>query len=58
MGGIKGKREFEMFKNSEHLTRKQAMKAKCFECNGEEKSRADCEVTTCPMYEYRLFPKK
>ena len=56
MGAIKGLREFRKFKNRDKLTRAQAMKAKCYECNGEEESRGDCQVETCPMYAYRLYP--
>ncbi len=33
------------------------MLAKCYECNGLEESRADCEVDTCPMFPYRLHKK-
>lgn len=54
---IKGAREYEKFKEGEHLTRKQAMSAQCYVCNGEEESRADCQGTTCPMYEYRLHKR-
>ena len=57
MGRIKGAKEFDKFKKGEKLTRKQAMLAKCYECNGEEESNADCEVDTCPMFAYRLHPK-
>ncbi len=56
MGQIKGQNEFNKFKNGKRLTRMQAMRAKCFECNGQEDSRADCEVESCPMYPYRLHP--
>ena len=57
MGKIKGAKEFDKFKRGEKLTRKQAMTGKCFECNGQEESKADCEVDTCPMFAYRLYPK-
>ncbi len=57
MGKINGARQYERFKNGEKLTRKQAMLAKCYECNGLEESRIDCEVDTCPMFSYRLYPK-
>ena len=58
MGAIKGAREFGMYKKGKKLTRGQSMRAKCYECNGEEESRADCLVDTCPMYPYRLYPEK
>jgi hypothetical protein len=57
MGAIKGAKEFDKFKKGEKLTRRQSMRAKCYECNGLEESRADCEVDTCPMFSYRLYPK-
>ena len=57
MGRIKGAKEFDKFKKGERLTRKQSMTGKCFECNGQEESKADCEVDTCPMFAYRLYPK-
>jgi len=58
MGKIKGETEFIKYKNKVRLTRGQAMRAKCYECNGEEESRADCNVPSCPMYPYRLYPNR
>jgi len=58
MSAIKGSKEFEKFKSGEKLTRKQAMKAQCYECNGEEESAADCLGVSCPLYQYRLYPGK
>ena len=52
MGIVKGQMEFERFKKGERLTRAKAMKAKCYECNGEEESNVDCGVDTCPLYPY------
>lgn len=52
MAGIKGAREYERFKNGESLTRKQAMLAHCYACNGEEDSAVDCQGHSCPMYQY------
>ena len=57
MGKIKGAKEFDKFKKGEKLTRKQAMTGKCYECNGQEESKTDCEVDSCPMFSYRLYPK-
>ena len=57
MGKLRGNQEFLMFQKGKQLTRGQAMRAKCFECNGLEESNADCEVDTCPMYRFRLYPK-
>lgn len=56
MGQIKGAKEFAMFQKGKKLTRKQAMRAKCYECNGLEESRADCDVDTCPIFPFRLYP--
>lgn len=58
MSALRGHKEFNWYKAGKKLTRGQAMKAKCYECNGEEESKADCEVDTCPMYQYRLYPQK
>jgi len=57
-GGFKGKRFLEDFKKGIKLTRTQAMKAKCYDCNGGDEGRCDCLVTDCPMYDYRLYPNK
>jgi hypothetical protein len=58
MAGIKGAREYEKFKRGESLTRKQAMKAQCYECNGFDESGVDCLGVSCPLYQYRLYPGK
>jgi hypothetical protein len=56
VGYIKGDIQYRKFLKGEKLTRKEAMLAKCYECNGLVDSREDCEVDTCPMYGYRLHP--
>lgn len=56
MGKIKGCREYEKFKRGEKLSRAEAMKAQCYECNGLEGSRCDCQGKNCPMYQYHLYP--
>ena len=58
MGAIKGANEFDKFKKGVKLTRSQAIKAECYECNGEKESKEDCLVDTCPLYPYRLYPKR
>lgn len=58
MGIIKGQREYEKFKSGKKLTRKQAMLAKCYDCNGLTESNSDCLVTACPMYSYMPFKAK
>jgi len=57
MGAIRGGKEYQKFKDGLKLTRKQAMMAHCYDCNGGEESRADCQGKSCPMYEYRLYRK-
>ncbi len=57
MGQIKGAKEFKKFKDGGKLTRRESMRGKCYECNGLEESREDCEVDTCPMFSFRLYPK-
>ncbi len=52
MGVIKGQLEYEKWKRREFLTRKQAMLAMCFQCNGELESRVDCRGENCPLYQY------
>ncbi len=57
MGYIKGQVEFEKFNAGERLTRKQAMLAQCYVCNGEEDSRQDCLCESCPLYQYQPYKK-
>ena len=57
MGALKGRSQFLKFQRGERLTRGQSMKAKCYECNGLDESKTDCEVDTCPMFPFRLYPK-
>ena len=52
MGKIKGQAEFEKFQAGESLSRKQAILAQCFICNGEEQSAEDCKGVSCPLYQY------
>lgn len=58
MSGILGKREYEKFMDGKPLTRKEAMRAMCYDCNGALESREDCGGRACPMYQYRLYPKQ
>ena len=52
MGQIKGGKEYKLFQSGKKLTRKQAMLAMCYDCNGGDESNSDCEGTLCPMYDY------
>lgn len=49
---IKGGKELKKWHEGKALTRKEAMLTKCYECNGEEESGADCEVAGCLLYAY------
>jgi len=53
---VKGQREYEAHLRGEPLSRKQAIKAHCYECNGLENSAVDCLGFNCPLYAY--FPYK
>ena len=55
MGVIRGQTEYRRFKAGEKLTRKQAMLALCFECNGQEDSRCNCLGVSCPLYGYHPY---
>lgn len=46
------------FKNSEPLTRKEAMSAQCYECNGYSVEKAhDCLGYGCPLYQWSPWGK-
>lgn len=53
MARIKGSAEYEKFKKGNRLTRRQAMLAQCYMCNGEEESNVDCKGITCPLYQFQ-----
>ena len=55
MGMIKGQKEYDKFKKGLPLSRKGAMLAFCYECNGYEGSNADCGAVKCPMYRYMPY---
>jgi len=55
MGIIKGSFEFKKFKSGKPLTRKQAILAQCYECNGYEAE--DCLAEHCPLYQCLLTEK-
>ena len=54
MGVLHGQRAFEKFEAGEKLTRKEAMDAQCYDCNG--RSAVDCQGDSCPLYAF--FPYK
>jgi hypothetical protein len=52
---IKGARQHQLFQEGKPLTRKQAILAQCYVCNGSEEGGVDCQGSeTCPLYQY--FP--
>lgn len=55
MGMIKGQNEYLKFKKGEKLNKSQAIKAMCYECNGLEDSKADCQGTLCPLYPFQPY---
>ena len=58
MGKIKGQKEYEKWQNGGTLTRAQAVKAHCFECNGFEDSAVDCQGNSCPLYAWQPYKGK
>lgn len=57
MGYQKGQLEYRKFEAGGNLSRKQAMLAMCYACNGMEDSGEDCGGTTCPLYPYHPHNK-
>lgn len=58
MGKIKGQLEYRKFKDGKPLTRKEAILAQCYVCNGEEASSEDCLGRNCPLYQYQPYKGK
>lgn len=58
MGIIKGQLEYVKFGKGVRLTRKQAMLAKCYECNGFEESGVYCGGKKCPLIQYQPHKSK
>jgi len=54
MAGKKGWLEYSKWQKGKSLTRKDAMLANCYVCNGFETGGVDCKGKDCPLYEY--FP--
>jgi len=49
---------WEKFKKGEKITRKQAIQAQCYECNGYTILKADnCHASHCPLYEWSPWGK-
>lgn len=58
MGGLRGAAEFERWTKGIPLTRAKAVKAKCYECNGQEEANCDCDVPKCPLYPFSPYKGK
>jgi len=54
MGKIKGQVQWKKWESGAFLTRKEAILANCYNCNGLEDGGVDCLGDNCPLYEY--FP--
>jgi hypothetical protein len=53
---IKGACQYKQFQEGKPLTRKAAILAQCYVCNGGEEGGIDCQGASCPLYQY--FPYK
>ena len=58
MGAVKGSNEYKKFEEGKSLTRKQAILAHCYECNGFDEGRADCKGHSCPLYQYHAYRQR
>jgi len=58
VGIIKGQKEYEKWKSGANLSRKQAMLAHCYQCNGFEESNEDCQGKNCPSYQFMPYKGK
>ena len=59
MSVLKGKLQHKKWQEGKSLTRKEAMLAMCYECNGLEDSNEDCcGEESCPMYQYAPYKGK
>jgi hypothetical protein len=56
MGQIKGQVQHQKFLDGKKLTRREAILAQCYVCNGEESSRSDClGENNCSLYQYSPY---
>jgi len=58
MARIKGANEYKRLENGVKLSRKEAIYAMCYECNGYEQSNDDCENKGCPLYAFSPYRGK
>ena len=53
----RGKKELIKHLEGGKITRSQAVRAKCFDCNGMGESNL-CYIITCPLYPYSPYRQK
>jgi len=59
MSALKGQYEYEKFREGGNLTRKQAILAHCYACNGENEGGADCKGRdSCSLYQFFPYRQK
>ena len=59
MGYIKGQKQWQKWKKGEKLTRKEAIYAMFYECNGLDDSSIDCGGDgVCPLYPFSPYGLK
>jgi len=51
-----GRKELEKHLKGKRLTRGQALRAKCYECeNGYMDGKMPCNIPDCPLYPYNAY---
>ncbi|MFA5402732.1 MAG: hypothetical protein WC318_04425 [Candidatus Omnitrophota bacterium] len=58
MSKLRGAKEYDNFITGKPLTRKEALLAQCYVCNGFEESGEDCLGKSCPLYQYQPYRKR
>jgi len=55
----KGRTQYRRFLNGERLTQREAILAKCYDCDGgHSDGKYDCEVPSCPLRSYMPYRGK
>ena len=53
----KGKTKYLKYLKGQRITRDEAIKAMCYDCEGYYlDGRQECHITTCPLYPFALYP--
>ena len=59
MGKVKGVMQYRKWQEGKKLTRKEAILATCYICNGEDEGAEDCKgEKTCPLYPFFYYKGK